>query len=821
MIFFDTETCGLHGMPVLIQWCHADNPKDIKLHNIWTQPIRNTLELIEKFVNEPGGVCGFNLTFDWFMLCKAYTVLSLYPDFDAEPQDIIDELGILEKDGRDGPCLKPVKALDLMLHARKGPYQSTMDRKDIRIKRVPTGLAWQLAEELERRIPLKDVYFARRKDKTVEKWKVMDIKDEEGKMNVDFKDVVLAFAPSSALKALAQDALGVQDEDLLLFTDIEVDRRFLPVESGWAPWATSQQFARPGHWEGTWPEVIRHHIIHWEFHQLARKYALKDVEYTYGLWEFFGKPQAGDNDSELACMVAAVRWRGFRVNIEAIKKLRAAAIVASKRVATDPKKVRDYIFPLMSREEQLSMYKESFSKVGSTDKNFLETLDKRLMVDCPDCEGEGWFPGETSDHPKIKCAKCDKDGEIKHPAAIRAREVIDARAATKEVELYDKIIQAGRLHAGFKVIGALSGRMSGDSGLNPQAIKKTTVVRECFLLAPEGYVLCGGDFESFEIMIAIANYNDDGLYRDVTELHACPVCKSTGKVTKRNKETGEEKEGKCGECEGTGSMKKKIHGLFAEALFPEEDYESILLTKGSVEDLYGKGKTGVFSQLFGGDENTLVRKNVVKSKDDAQDASERWKRKYPGIKKAQKRISDGFQSMRQPNGPGSRVYWHQPDDKIETMLGFPRYFTLENAICKALFDLAEKPPKEWEKVKVRVSRNKDREQWAAGAVKSALYGAAFGVQGCNTRAATNHVIQGTGAGITKQVQRNIWNLQPAGIHEFNVMPMNIHDEIHAPCLPNMVSEVTKVVNATVEEFKKVVPLLSLPWGENLRTWADK
>ena len=61
-----------------------------------------------------------------------------------------------------------------MLHARKGPYQSTMNRNSITIKRIPTTLAQQLADHLKEAIPLKDIYFARKKDPK-QRWQLQDI----------------------------------------------------------------------------------------------------------------------------------------------------------------------------------------------------------------------------------------------------------------------------------------------------------------------------------------------------------------------------------------------------------------------------------------------------------------------------------------------------------------------------------------------------------------------------------------------------------------------------------------------------------------------
>jgi hypothetical protein len=68
MFFFDTETCGFCGPCVLIQYAEDDG--EIQLHSVWTSPFRETLELIDRMCAST--ICGFNLTFDWFQLCKIY-----------------------------------------------------------------------------------------------------------------------------------------------------------------------------------------------------------------------------------------------------------------------------------------------------------------------------------------------------------------------------------------------------------------------------------------------------------------------------------------------------------------------------------------------------------------------------------------------------------------------------------------------------------------------------------------------------------------------------------------------------------------------------
>jgi hypothetical protein len=176
--------------------------------------------------------------------------------------------------------------------------------------------------------------------------------------------------------------------------------------------------------------------------------------------------------------------------------------------------------------------------------------------------------------------------------------------------------------------------------------------------------------------------------------------------------------------------------------------------------------------------------------------------------------------MRQPGGIGSAVIWKDPDDYAETFLGFRRFFTLENNVTKVLFNLAQRPPRNWAKVKLDVVRS-DRVQTAAGAVSSALYGAAFQLQAANTRAANNHLIQSPGAQITKEVQRKIWDLQPIGVSEWIVAPMNIHDEVLSVTRPDMQQKVAEVVTETVVSYRERVPLIAMKFGMNLANWGEK
>lgn len=759
MYYVDCETCGLCGPAVLLQFSRGDGP--IELYHLWTNPIYKTLELIEEIVDSDC-VCGFNLAFDWFQISKIYNLFKL-GDPEWYPDEHIEELAILEEKTSEGLCLKPKSALDLMLHARKGPYQCTMAREDIWVKRIPTRLAWQVAEYLEKKIELKAILFANRGDQKRARWSVEDIEDE-GVINPEFKNITLRFDASSALKNLAADALGVP---VIQHKEISIAKELYPVEFGYAPFCTN--VGKPGNWKGAWPSVIGYHIKHWAINKKAQEYAAQDIDLLRRLNVFFGNPPHGDDDSILACMVASVRLRGMALNLEGIKKLRELAVRKSKSAPTDPGACRRWLYEVLDETARVVLQ-------DGTGKPILEEIS-RWTDQCESCNTL-----DKGSEAAKNCQKCGGLGEIPTEAAKRARAISEARMATKEIELYDKLLRAGRFYASFKVIGTLSTRMAGADGLNPQGIKKDKYVREQFTLGDRGLILCGGDFDSFEVSIAEAVYKDPKLRQELLS-------------------------------------GKKLHALLAVELFPERTYDEVIKSKGKEVDYYDKGKRSVFAVLYGGDGNT-IHERVGVALEAAIRGFTKFVNDHPEIAKCRAKIFNMFCSMRQLAGIGTKVEWHEPAESMPSLLGFKRFFTIENKICKALFDLANAIPKAWHEVKGKVVR-RDREQTICGATQSALYAAAFAIQAGNLRAAANHEIQSTGGGITKKVEREVWEVQPQGIHPFIVVPINVHDEILCCVAPDYCQKVKEVVEREVEAFRPMVPLIGMNWMIGMESWASK
>lgn len=778
IIFYDTETCGLHGPIVLIQYAVDDG--EIVLYDVWKHTVKQTMDLIEWMMEHT--VCGFNLSFDHFHLCQMYTTLRLIDQLPGPLEQHIEAYALAEAEGRNGPCLKPDSAMDLMLHARKGPYQTLMNREGIRIKRVPTPIVGALVDELEARVDIDEIYFSRRKQSDGERWKVYDIVDEDGEVELHFKDVVLNFRPSTALKVLAHHALQIPKEQILTFSSVELGEGYWPEELGYAPFATA--IGIPGDWRGAWPSKIAAHISHWSTDHDARRYAKDDVKYTRGLYEYFERPPCGDDDSVLACMVGAVRWRGFAIDREGLLSLKAEAEKSIGDIPTYHANVKAWVGELLNGAENVVF--DSTNKVTMTKISELED-------NCPVCDG---------DDPN--CGSCHGSGGIPHPAAIRAKAVLKAREAGRQIDLFKKLLLAGRLHADLNVIGTKSSRMSGTGGLNVQGINKDKKIRSKFLMAFPGEELSGGDFSAFEVVLAIAVWGDKKLEAAVQQQVTCPWCGGDG----------------CKECKGKGTATIKIHGLFGTFLYPGMSYEEIVRSDGSSDDKYTKSKSGLFAVMYGGEAYTLARRLGV-TEEAAESGYQEFIKEFPVVGEKRSEIFRMFRSIEQPEGIGSQVIYREPADYIEEpILNHRRYFTLENSIIKAIFDLANELPPAIARSKIKVQR-RDRVQTVGGAARSALYACAFAMQGAISRAAANHVIQSAGAKITKAVQRRIWELQPSGIAPWSVRPLNIHDEILVVHQEEKTEAIKDVVNQTVLLFKSKVPLLAISWRDSLTSWAEK
>jgi DNA polymerase I-like protein with 3'-5' exonuclease and polymerase domains len=257
---------------------------------------------------------------------------------------------------------------------------------------------------------------------------------------------------------------------------------------------------------------------------------------------------------------------------------------------------------------------------------------------------------------------------------------------------------------------------------------------------------------------------------------------------------------------------KKIHAIYGSVML-ELEYEVVKANKG----LYNDSKRAFLGRLYGA-QDPKVSKVLNRPLEQIVRNEKKLAGRYPGIGRARQETADRFCSMRQEGGVGSRIEWREPAEYEESLFGYKRWFTLENRIARVLFELGQSPPHDLRDQTV-VERTAGRRQGAGGAAQSALFAAAFGIQASAMRQAANHRIQSTGAWITKELQRALWDLQPVGINVWRVRPMQIHDEIQCPRLEEL--DLGPTVAGVVERFRERIPLIRMDWMRGLKSWAEK
>ncbi len=463
-----------------------------------------------------------------------------------------------------------------------------------------------------------------------------------------------------------------------------------------------------------------------------------------------------DSGSVLACMVGNQYWRGYDVDIKKIKKEYAI--------------LKDKVNDIREKIHFNSPYKSLI---------YLKEVANSIIA-------------ETIINTKVETLERLKNLEI-DKLSDRAELILEGRHADKRLTLLDRLLEAGKMYCQIKVTGTATNRMSGGSmegkgeSINPQGIPKEKSFRSCFTFSNEpGWIVSGGDAVGFEVAIACAVFGDDNL-------------------------TSEVKGG------------KKFHAIFGSCMY-EKTYNEIMNTVNLIgnKNLYANSKTGVFAWFYGGMFFSIAEKMNISEKQ-AEKGLETMEKQYPGIKKAREIIWNKFQALRQENGLGTQVNWKEPEKEIVNIFGFSRSFEAEIECIKALYQLAQNLPNEFKKFgNIKVIRRNDRgEQKAHGAIMSALYAGAFNLQSKVMRIASNFPIQSPGGEMIKELQYEIINkFQPRGIHEYNLIILNIHDEIELGHRRELSDSLEELVNNFVERYKKYVPLFKMDWRKNKKNWGE-
>jgi hypothetical protein len=528
-----------------------------------------------------------------------------------------------------------------------------------------------------------------------------------------------------------------------------------------------------------WPELLRDHIEFWNTNPQAVKYALDDITLLRKLDKHLGERDT-DFDGELACQVASCRMAGFTTEADALARAagHSQEVLDTAEINVDAHlRVREWIADSLDEFEA-----ETILADGCNKKVLKKLVSDMVATEREECCGSG-------------CGYCGGKGYIEPgplPVAEKAAHVLKVRKHKKRKQLFDKLAVAQGAYPSFRVIGTKSGRMSGADGLNYHGIDGSKDIREIFTLAGPGEIVCGGDMNSQELAIAAAVMNDDALARDI--------------------ETG-----------------RSLHGEFASTIL-NVPYEQVMAgkeDKGSPEgQAYAKAKVCIYAMLYGAAAYN-ISVTLGCSEAEAQSKMDRFFEKYPHMKSTRKFVTASLQCL---SSDGGKIHVTRPDqDSIKSLFGYTRSFEIEMSVIRSIVDAMEfiRAQSNSDAGNVsflslkqsKVIRKKDREQTALGACMSALYGAAFSLQGKIQRAALNHLIQSAGRTCTLRVQKRIWDdVQPVGVGEFRVKLMSVHDEIVTVSKPEYAKPIEQAVYAEMQALTGQVPLLSLDWATDVGSW---
>jgi hypothetical protein len=760
--YIDSETCGLVGPMVLFQYAINDGP--VTLHEVWRTPARRTLDLIERVVDN--NEIGFNLVFDHFHIQKIQNMLAALPKRSLGNAPRIADMAAIERVAPLlGNCVKPRAPLDIYLNLIIGPFQSLMERKPIRIRRVPEMVAEGLVAELSAALQFDWIYTHRRKDGPA--WKIQPSKDAPG-----FVDVSFSFGASRTLKSIHR---YVFDSDPILFP---MPEEMYPVETQWSPYHDNVP--------GSWPDRIAEHINYWAENKKARQYGKDDVTMVRDLrGKFGGTP--GDMESTLACLIGSVRYRGFPIDIQGVSRELKRSVKKSQMAGDlDWRKVLPKLHELCQDPLEVSI-------ITSTKDEALEPLVKWIGDD-------------------------GKEGS--HPVAKYATKVREARKHRFRAQWLAKLETAGRFHPSLSPVGTLTRRASGSGGFNPQNIDKEDETRGLFVLADtaktlEQYVWflqekvgtfsdkpsklaslmgawrgCIGDFDSFETVLAIAAWQDELLqhYVDngIKPYHVF----------------------------GSFLYRRDLGGPTADSKIALEE---IRKDKNYVQ-YASRAKNCWYALIYGAQEFKISQTAGVPIEHVAE-ALKAMSDECVGMARGRQKVFDALSCIVQEE-EGKAFCWNEPESKVANIQGWERDFAFEVGIIKILFGMPNRLPRDWREIETKVVR-KNREQTVYGAVCSAIFGAAKQMEARMKRQAGNCIMQSSGAMYCKDLQVRQWDAaQPHGIHPWQIVLLNIHDEIDG-ALRRMVS-VLSVTKAALREYAEKVPLVKMQWQETgVNSWADK
>lgn len=505
-------------------------------------------------------------------------------------------------------------------------------------------------------------------------------------------------------------------------------------------------------------------------------YARRDIEYLFFLDKFFKFPAQTDDDvcSEI---VAFTRFRGFEIDAAGLEEYK-------KGLEGELEKIEKF-FPgvkLLSPKERKKYLNSKFNlRLKGTGKKSLEKLkrDLKFAINSSDL----FVATEMSTAVNAQSAQILKEVEkIEKYNGLYQRKTQAKR-----------LLEAGKFYPDFVVIGTQSGRMAGKGGINTQGIDRGKEgIRKYIKLSQ------GGDFDSLELNLAAYLYDDKMMQDDLCQID---MHLNTGLIL----------------------INSFLPLSYAEAKKIKENKGHPLHEK--VKAVRQAGKTINFSMLyFCSDQRVqqILEENEIEGGVFlASEIRKKFLERYVGISLFSKKAEKKFCTLNPDSWFSCRADVDKMATRVENCFGYTRNFEFEKLLCQLFVSdegIERTAQKECERLKIeeeKIVRKKEKgEQLIFRSILSARLGAILNIQSAVFRAAGNHIVQSSGAQMTKKLMGAIWKRKKVAL-------MNVHDEVNiSPEYSDEYEEIKKIVEEFLESQRSLIPTLSMSW-DKMSVWADK
>lgn len=507
-------------------------------------------------------------------------------------------------------------------------------------------------------------------------------------------------------------------------------------------------------------------------------YARKDIEYLILLDRFFSFPEPALNDS-ISEIVAWTRFHGFGLDLIGLRNY----------IGTLEKKVQDLnqefsgFVDLTSPSQRLSYLNSRYGLgLRSTGKKYMARIKRTLKSsEAIGNLGVGIFADETSLNPLAGKALEDIEKIEKYNAYVQ------------RLNQAKKLAEAGRAHPDFREIGTASGRMAGSGGLNFQGIDRSKYgIRSFFRLS------CGGDFDSLELNLAAYLYSDPEMQEELKHMDMhLKTSLTLFNPSLSYSEALKIKEDKTHERFSEVKEKRQIGKLinFSKLYFCSVKRTEDILSEAGLSLLEARAKA----------------KEIYTSFDS----------RFPALKTFGEKLEKLICTLSPDSWETAEEDVSRMNESVENCFGFKRFFSFEKLLCSLFVSDSgiERVAREEaerlgiEKEKIVRSELKGL-QTIGNSVLSARLGAVLNIQRAVFRAAGNHIVQSSGADLTKRLMADVWN-------DHRVPVMNIHDEILIPeGFEEKIEGVQETLKVFLKKYQTLIPTLSMSL-EKMGLWSEK